>query len=297
MAKLPTLEEWKSSGNEMVIGNQKVHFREVGNPENPTVVVLHGYPTCSFDFYKCLPLLAPHFHIVIHDHPGFGLSSKALSYSYSLIEQAEIALNLWKSLGIQEAHILGHDYGTSVATEILARSITGSEPVKIKSYILGNGSMHIEMAKLLPIQRLLRSKFWGPLVAQVSSKKVFYRNMRKIWFDSEKCDVDELDILYGMLWVNDEKRRSFPIVSRYIDERYKFWHRWIGALKQTDKPIDLLWAQNDPVAIVEMAHKLHDEISDSQLVLIKDCGHYPMLEKPESYCEHVINLVHSRIKE
>ena len=294
MNEVPSIEEWKASGSEMIIGDQKVHYREVGDPDNPTLVILHGYPTCSFDFYKCLPLLEKHFQVVIHDHPGFGLSSKSTSYSYSLIEQAEIALRLWTTLGIREAHILGHDYGTSVATEILARSLAGSEPVKIQSLILGNGSMHIEMAKLLPVQRLLKSKFWGPMVARISSKQVFFRNMKRIWYDQRKVDLGELDTLYELLWMNDEERKSFPIVSRYIDERYKFWHRWIGALKNTDKPIDLIWAENDPVAVVEMAYTLHDEIKNSRLTIMKECGHYPMLEDHLTYCGHIVHSVGSR---
>lgn len=72
-------------------------------------------------------------------------------------------------------------------------------------------------------------------------------------------------------------------MSQYIDERKKFWHRWIGALEQTDKHINLLWADKDPVAVIEMAYLLEDKISSNTLKILPDIGHYPMLAAPGIY--------------
>ena len=80
--------------------------------------------------------------------------------------------------------------------------------------------------------------------------------------------------------------------TQYIRERYLFWHRWIGALKSTDLAINIIWAKNDPIAVVTMAHVIFDETKHSQLVVLENLGHFPMLEAPKKWAEAVIHSLH-----
>lgn len=278
--------QWREKGTFQTIYGHQVFVIEEGNAAE-TLLILHGYPTCSYDYWKVLPLLSKHFRVVIHDHLGFGLSDKPLNYSYSLIDQADMAIALWQKLGIEKAHLLAHDYGTSVATELMVRKNRGHEPIEFTSLTLGNGSMLIEMAKLRPIQRMLNHPFWGPMVAQLSSEALFKRNMRKIWADSSKVTEEELKVLWQLL-IHNEGKKVFGQVTQYITERYKFWHRWIPALEELGIPVNLFWAEKDPVAIVEMAHVLHKKIPNSRLNLIPDTGHFPMLESPEIWAKIIL---------
>ena len=113
-----TIEKWESLGKYISIRNHKIFAIDTGG-DSEALVVLHGYPSASIDYYKILELWKSDFRVIIHDHLGFGLSDKPRDYSYSLIEQADFALQLWQKLGVQKAHLLAHDYGTSVATEII----------------------------------------------------------------------------------------------------------------------------------------------------------------------------------
>src|SRR6185436_11057826 len=78
--------------------------------EGLPLLVLHGFPSSSRDFLPALPALAARRRVVVHDHLGFGLSDKPAAYSYSLLEQAEVAIALWRELGITKGHLLAHDY-------------------------------------------------------------------------------------------------------------------------------------------------------------------------------------------
>ena len=69
-------------------------FEAVG--EGPPLLILHGYPSSSHDYLAALPRLTQNYRVVLHDHLGFGLSQKPSDYSYSLLEQAEVALALWR---------------------------------------------------------------------------------------------------------------------------------------------------------------------------------------------------------
>ncbi len=281
-----TAKEWYTLGSMHQIGAHKLFVIDKGN-QDQTMVILHGYPTSTFDYHAILPELSKHYRIILHDHLGFGFSDKPKNYSYSLIEQADYALALWQKLGLQKVHLLAHDYGTSVATEILAKAHFGHQTIEIEKLTLCNGSMHIELAKLRFIQKLLKSKRWGPLTAKLSTQSTFVRNMKQVFFDPKKADVKELKEMWDLL-IRADGRIALPKLSRYIDERYLFWNRWIGALQQTEIPTKIVWATNDPVAVKKIANTLHKEMKNSSLHWLEDTGHFPMLERPDEWLELVL---------
>ena len=192
-----------------------------------------------------------------------------------------------ESIGFRKVNLVAHDYGTSVATEIIARYNLNYLPIQLNSVTLGNGSMLIEMAKLLVTQKILRTSFWGPILAKFTSKAFFMYNFKKLWYDKSKINLEELNVLWEML-IHNNGRKVLPLISRYTFERSKFWHRWIGGLEKTDQHIHILWANKDPIAIYEMAKVLQEKIPNNTLTTIENVGHYPMLEAPEKYAEEVM---------
>ncbi|CAM1348340.1 alpha/beta fold hydrolase [Tenacibaculum crassostreae] len=282
-----TSQEWKNKGNFLTIKNQQVFVIDEGNSDK-TLVILHGYPTSSYDYHKVLPELSKHYRVIIHDHLGFGFSDKPIHYSYSLIEQADIAFLLWKQLKLQKVTLLAHDYGTSVATEILARYTTKLVNIEIEELVFCNGSMHIELANLRLIQKLLKNKYTGKFVGSLTNYPIFKRNMRNVYFNKSKATDVELQEMWEQLMFNGG-RKIIHKLSNYINERYFFWHRWIGALKETQIPTKIIWAKNDPVAVFKIAETLADEVPNNKLYPIENSGHFPMLETPEEWCSLVLN--------
>lgn len=290
--------DWKNKGEFItvfgralfVIDSQKessnISLNAVENSKE-TLVILHGYPTSSFDYHKVLPELSKKFRVIIHDHLGFGFSDKPLDYSYSLIEQADFALQLWKQLGLKNVTLLAHDYGTSVATEILARHNKQQIDLQINELILSNGSAHIELSKLRTIQKLLKSKITGKWIAKLTNFLIFKKNMRNIYFDKAKVSDEELKEMWFQL-ENNNGRKVIHQLTNYINERYYFWHRWIGALKETQISTKIIWAKNDPIAIPKIAELLHQEIPNNKLFWMENCGHFLMLEKPEEWSKFVL---------
>lgn len=280
---------WQINGKQVELNGHQIFYRDSGG-EKPALLILHGYPTSSYDYWKVWDSLSQTFRVIVHDHLGFGFSDKPQGYSYSLIDQTDIAIQLWQHLGITHAHLLGHDYGTSVATELIARRNMGYEPIRLDSLTLCNGSMHIEMAKLRFIQVLLKSNLTGPLVARLSSFRLFQRNIRNIFHDPSQITAEELQDQWAML-IGNGGRAVLPRITQYIEERKRFWHRWIGGLQQSDLRTNIVWATEDPVAVVGMAHVLHEEIANSQLQLLPEAGHFPMLEIPERWKDAVVKLI------
>ncbi len=279
--------EWKNKGKLFTVYDKNIFVIDEGK-SNETLVILHGYPTSSYDYYKVLPELSKHFRVIIHDHLGFGFSDKPIEYSYSLIEQADVALQLWKQLGLTKVTLLAHDYGTSIATEILARHNKQQIDLQVNNLIISNGSMHIELSKLRIIQKLLRNKVTGKWVAKLTNYPIYKKNIRNVYFDKSKITNNELQEMWFQLEHNNG-RKVIHFLSNYINERYTFWHRWIGALKETKIPTKIVWAKNDPVAVDIIADVLAIEIPNNDLFWIDNCGHFPMLEKPNEWVQLVLN--------
>jgi pimeloyl-ACP methyl ester carboxylesterase len=289
-----TANEWKSKGEFITVNDRKLFvidtssfFSTEDQVPSKTMVVLHGYPTSSYDYYKVLPELSKHYRVIIHDHLGFGFSDKPLDYSYSLLDQADLALHLWQLLGVKKVHLLAHDYGTSVATEIIARNNNHELTIEIEKLTLCNGSMHIELSKLRTIQKLLKNKWLGKYVAKLTTYAIFSKNLRNVYFDKTKVSNNELKDMWMQLEYN-EGRKVIHKLSQYINERYTYWNRWIGALKETNLQTNIVWAKNDPVAVPAIARLIATEISNNKLFWIENTGHFPMLENPDEWLNCIL---------
>jgi len=282
-------KDWMAQGKIHTVHGRELFVVDTGaNGAKPdTLVLLHGYPTSSHDFNLVLRDLAARFRVVVHDHLGFGYSEKPHDYSYACHEQTDYALALWQHLGIESAHLVAHDYGTTIATELLARWNMGLRPITLRSITLSNGSVHIELARLRFIQKLLRHRTLGPTVARLMSQRVFNRNMRKLWYDPETLPDAELDLMWELL-IRNGGREALPKITSYLDDRFRFWHRWVNALKQSQLPLHFLWGADDPITGREVAQLHHAEAEGSQLSLLDKVGHFPMLESPRQWTDALL---------
>jgi pimeloyl-ACP methyl ester carboxylesterase len=303
------VNDWRAQGTRHRVFGRDVFAVSVGPTAGPTagpthgppgapsdtepILVLHGFPSSSRDFSAALPRLASLRRVVVHDHLGFGLSEKPADYSYSLLEQAEVALGLWRSLGIARGHLVAHDYGTSVATELLARRERGLCPVDFASVTFCNGSVHLDLAHLTPAQRLLRRPRLGPIFARLASRRVFVAQLRRILGDPASVPESELDAMWEGL-TRVQGRERLAALAGYMDERVRFRARWIDPLTRLDLRCHILWGRRDPVALPAIAEQLAREIPGATLTWLDDLGHYPMLEAPARWADAVLAFLGPR---
>lgn len=284
-----TIDQWRHKGQFIEIDGHSIFYLDINSGTKDTIAILHGYPSCSFDYHKIFRYLN-NYRIVIHDQLGFGLSDKPLDNEYLLSYQAEIVCKLWEKLEIPEIHLVAHDYGTSVATALLSRDQEKGISVNIKTLTLCNGSMLIDMANLRLIQRLLKNKWLGAFVANLASYRTFKRNMRNIVAKSSSFSEEELELLWKLL-LHNNGRKVLPKITKYIDQRYWNYEKWIGALEKTKLKTLILWGDKDPVAIYEMAIILHEKIQNAQLCRLTGTGHYPMIEQAHDWSEAIIKHI------
>jgi pimeloyl-ACP methyl ester carboxylesterase len=271
------LREWQSRGRLVRIGNLEVFTVDEGAGD--AVVLLHGFPTSSFDWARIWTELARRWRLLALDFPGFGFSSKPDDYSYSLLEQADVVERVLRERGIARAHVVAHDMGTSVLTELLARRAAGLLHFEIDRVVLMNGSVHAELAHLTPAQKLLRRRRLGPLFARLVGATTYKLQVRRILGKSEALSDADLDEQFALIRHANGNLRM-PQIMGYYAERIRFRRRWIGALETLDRPALVLWGRLDPVAVPAIAEALARETPGAELVWMDDLGHYPQLEDP-----------------
>ena len=283
-------QRWCAGGEVATVLGRRIFFVDQGPRSEEAICLLHGFPSCSYDYHAVLGLLAARHRVIVHDHAGFGASDKNRSGAFSLRTQAALAAELWRSLGLQRCHLVAHDYGTSVATELLSLREEGELGIEIDSLTLSNGSIYLEMADLLLTQRLLRHPVTGPLMARLTSRRFFKARMRGLWADRSRVDDLDLEVLWRAL-TTAGGRLVLPKLSRYLDERVQFRARWVGALRRLDLATLILWGRQDPVAVLAIGQRLAREIPGAEAVWLEGTGHYPMLEAPRRWALPLLEFV------
>ena len=142
--------DWAARGTSRTLCEREIFTVDVaprGRDTAPPLLVLHGFPTSSFDFHLVVDELAAARRVLLFDMVGYGLSEKP-DIAYRLDMQADVAMALTAALGIDRLSLLTHDMGDTVGGELLARQLEGGWDVEIVDRILTNGSIYIELAHL-----------------------------------------------------------------------------------------------------------------------------------------------------
>ena len=272
------LDAWQRDGRAFTYRGHEVFYRDAG--DGPALLCIHGFPSASWDWHKLWPELTARFRVVAPDMLGFGLSAKPRDYAYSLRDQADLHEALLGALGIEAAHVLAHDYGDSVAQELLARQLERGDGLRLRSVCLLNGGLFPESHRARPSQKLLRSPL-GPLFARLASESRFSANFAEVFGPRTQPSPAELHTVWRLNQHHDGLR-VMPKLIRYIDERRQQRQRWVEALQRAVVPLRFINGPEDPVSGRHMAERYRELVPNPDVVLLEGIGHYPQLEAPEA---------------
>lgn len=271
----PRIAEWESLGHYEDVDGHRIFVNDSGG-DGPLVLLLHGYPSSSFDWRLVLPALkATDARIVCFDFLGFGLSAKPADHLYSLRTQADLVERL---VGGRPARLIAHDMGTSVANELMARDIDAALTFPLDGVLLFNGSMILEHAHLTPAQKVLRSRF-GPVLARLSSERLFRLQFGRIFSPSHPLTAAEAADQWALLAHNGGSR-IIDRLTYYLHERVALAERWHGAIRDWNGRLELCWAGSDPVCVEAVLAAILELRPGTPLTRWPELGHYPQLEDP-----------------
>jgi pimeloyl-ACP methyl ester carboxylesterase len=270
------VREWQARGEREHFRGHGVHvFRRAG--EGPLLLLFHGFPSSSYDWRLLLDEL-PDPAVLAFDFLGFGLSDKPREHRYGLGWQADLATELIRRHGGGgQVFVVGHDMGTSVATELMARDLRGELEWELAGVLLFNGSIVLEAASPTPAQKVLRSPV-GPLAARLSSRPVFLHQFGSVFSAAHPLDPEEAADQWSLVCHNGGRTLGHRLVA-YMDERIEHADRWHGAIRDWDE-LQLAWGLEDPVASVAVLDALRGLHPGVPVTELPGLGHYPQIEDP-----------------
>ncbi|MCV7251009.1 alpha/beta hydrolase [Mycobacterium hackensackense] len=283
----PTVAQWREGGRLLDTRAGRIFVRSAPGT-GPTVLLLHGFPSSSFDYREVVGHLGGRAWVTL-DFLGFGLSDKPHPHRYSLFEQADLVERVVAATTTGPVVLIAHDMGTSVATELLARDMEGALPFDLQRAVLTNGSVILERASLRPAQKLLRGPL-GPLVSRLTNRSGFTRGFARLFSAAHPLSPDEARAQWELLSYNDGHRIAH-LLCAYLDERVRYARRWHGAVADWPKPLSFLWGLQDPVATVNVLDGLRELRPAARVTELPGVGHYPQVEVPELFARSALDLL------
>jgi pimeloyl-ACP methyl ester carboxylesterase len=281
---LISLEQWRANGRTIPFRGHRVFVRESHrHAQRPVLLLVHGFPTASWDWSPIWDELAGDFRLVTFDMLGFGFSAKPRGHDYSIAEQADLAEAVLAVCGVGRFHLLAHDYGDTVAQELLARDGVGNPP-RILSATLLNGGLFPETHRPRFMQTLLLTPL-GPLIGKLTNRRAFGRAMTAIFGPDTQPGPAELDAFWALLVESDGKAAMHRLIH-YIPERRENRERWVGALVNAKCPLALINGSADPVSGAHMVARWRAVVGKGAIVELPGIGHYPQVEAPAAVLAH-----------
>jgi pimeloyl-ACP methyl ester carboxylesterase len=270
------VEGWRRAGELRRIDGDELFVRAELQGTGPTLLLLHGFPSSSFDWRGLVAHLG-HRRWVALDLLGFGLSAKPGAPN-DLRRQADLVEATLAVLGVDEAQIVAHDMGTSVANELMARAIEDRLGFACDGALLFNGSMVVERASLTWEQQVLRSRA-GVLLAVASNRWSLRRGLGATFSTDHPISDEELDCQWALLRHRGGHRNLHRAIA-YIDQRVELAERWHGAIRDWPGRLELAWGMLDPVATTEVLAAVRALRPAAPVHELPDLGHYPQIEDP-----------------
>ncbi len=289
----PSIEEWESRGRRLVLDGPSLASQEVFVVDVPPehgdgepLVVVHGFPTSSYDWAHLVDAMAAQRRVVLVDLPGYGLSDKP-DTAYRIASSADAVMSVVAQLGIEQLALLSHDMGDTVVGELLARNIDGVWPVRVTRRVLTNGSIYIAMAQLTDGQLLLLD-LPDEIAPQGPGAELLAASLVATLAAGHR-DIDMTE--HARIVCHRDGDRLLPRLIRYIEERRSNEARFTGAIEAHPAPLAVLWGPEDPIAVAAMAERLVGARPDAELRWIDGAGHYPQVEEPDAYLTALLDVL------
>lgn len=279
------IREWETAGRRIDADGDQVWMVElpaIGAETGDPVFVIHGFPTCSYDWRHVLPTLRAGRRVVLFDLPGFGLSDKP-NVRYSIRRYADAAQSVAMAAGLRQVALVTHDLGDSVGGELLARDLEGALGFSVTQRVITNGSIYMDLVQLTEGQQLLLAAADEPI------------DLAALGIDPEQGFKAGLAGTFAVPATDEEMAAQWELASRadghqmltrtirYIEDRRAEERRFTAPIETHPSPLAIVWGALDPVAVLPMAERLHSVRAGSTLTVLDGVGHYPMVEAPDRF--------------
>lgn len=263
-----------------------IAFREAGSESNPTIVLLHGYPSSSHQYRKVLDQLSDTYHLIAPDYPGFGLSDfpEPESYEYTFDNIAKTMDAFLEQRGISSYAIMMQDYGAPIGFRIAT-----AHPERVTGIITQNGNAYLEGIgeiwkgiKAMWADR--NEKTEGALLAAFTLEglKWDYTHGTK---DQEKINPDSWHLDFLRMQRPNAHKVNLDLWYDY-QNNLKLYPKWQQYLRDHQPPVLVVWGKNDAYFPESGAEAFKKDVKNLDYN-VYDTGHFAL----EDHADEIIGKI------
>jgi pimeloyl-ACP methyl ester carboxylesterase len=258
----------------------------------PPLILLHGCPFSGFEWRDVLPLLTPHFRVIVPDLRGLGDTPVTLGDDYRLPTDVDMVLDLLDHLGIDRASFVAHDHGGAALQLLIARA-----PERIDRAVLSNVEAYDAWPSEpeLPYLRAIVHPILSPLMFHALQ----FESVRREVFSIAVFDRETLttEVLQGWTGPHVDSAARWQRLRRFFRWQLDPEHRQltievVAALRSFDRPVLLLWGARDTNFGPPLAERLARDLPGTRGIdLLEHSSHMPMQEQPRAYATAVLEFL------
>lgn len=269
------------------VDDLSVFYREAGDPGDPTILLLHGFPSSSHMFRDLIPALAGDFHLVAPDYPGFGYSDAPPpdEFAYSFDHLAGVVEHFTDALGLERYSLYMMDYGGPIGFRLATR-----HPERIEALLVQNAN-----AYEAGVTDLFRETI-GPLWEGRTSAKekpvldLFTLDGTRFQYTEGTRDPESLN---PDAWTHDQfglDREGMGLIQLELQADYGSnlarYPEWQAYLREHQPPTLVVWGTGDPLFGPDGARAYERDLDTVEVHLL-DTGHFALEEDGDVIADHI----------
>jgi len=279
------------------VGEARVAYNEEGNGE--PLLLLHGCPFSSYIWRKVIPLLSPRYRCLAPDLLGLGDTETPEGTDWSLRAQAATVVGFLDALGIERAHVVGHDHGGAIAQLLAAE-----HPIRVSRLVISNAEAYDNWPseEERPFVRATQVPVLGDVVLWAWSLRPLFRLALKEAKAVYDPNVLSAELLDGYIRANlsDRHRRAKTrrfLAGQFDPENNRVTMDLLDGLRRFDHPTLLVWAKDDPHFGPAWGERLIGDIPGAvRLEILPETGHLLMEERPERFATLIGEFLAEKIE-
>ncbi len=268
------------------VNGVSIAYREAGNPKNPTIVLLHGFPTSSHQYRKVLAQLADEYHLIAPDYPGFGNSDfpPIDQYEYTFDNIANTINTFLEEKGIDSYAIMIQDYGAPIGFRLAT-----AHPERITAIINQNGNAYEEglgdawkgIRELWANRNEETEKALLPAFSLEGLEWQYAHGTR----DPENVNPDTWHLDYLRLSRPGSHKMHLNLFYDY-QNNVKLYPKWQQYLRDNQPPLLIVWGKNDAFFPESGAAAFKKDVKNIDYN-IYDTGHFALEEDGEEIIQKI----------